>query len=202
MRQIRGGYIRVVRLKDGRCSLRRWPVLAGCGTLVHRFPKTCMRADRLIGSLNVAAPSRSEKMNLVVFGLLGYVLVQFAIGVAVSRRIASEKDYILAGRSLGPVLVTFSVFATWFGAEAIVATPGEVYKNGLAGATVDPFAYSAAVILAGALLAGRLWRRGITTFADMFRERYSVTVERLAWFKGLSICLFTQPLKGTRNISR
>ena len=118
-------------------------------------------------------------MNPVLFGLLAYVLVQFAIGVWASRRMASEKDYILAGRSLGPALVTFSVFATWFGAEAMLATPAEIYKQGLSGATVDPFGYGFALIIAGALLAGRLWRSGITTFADVFRARYSPTVERL-----------------------
>ena len=40
-----------------------------------------------------------------------------AIGVAVSKRIRTESDYLVAGRSLGPVLAAFSVFATWFGAE-------------------------------------------------------------------------------------
>lgn len=118
-------------------------------------------------------------MNPVLLGLLAYVLAQFAIGVWASRRIASEKDYILAGRSLGTGLVTFSVFATWFGAEAMLATPAEIYKQGLAGATVDPFGYGLALIIAGALLAGRLWRSGITTFADVFRARYSPAVERL-----------------------
>jgi Na+/proline symporter len=118
-------------------------------------------------------------MNLVLLGLIAYVLVQFAIGIYVSRRMSSEKDYILAGRSLGPALVAFSVFATWFGAEAILATPGEIYKQGLAGATVDPFGYGFALIISGTLLAGRLWRQGITTFADMFRARYSPAVEQL-----------------------
>ncbi len=129
-------------------------------------------------------------MTLVLFGLLAYVLIQFAIGVWVSRQVASTSDYILAGRSLGPALVTFSVFATWFGAEAIVATPAEVYSQGLAGATVDPFGYGLALVIAGALLAGRLWRRGITTFADMFRERYSETVERLVVFMLLPGSIF------------
>ncbi len=106
-------------------------------------------------------------MNLVLLGLLAYVLIQFGIGVWASRRIDSEKDYILAGRSLGPALVTFSVFATWFGAEAMLATPAEIYKQGLSGATVDPLGYGMALVIAGALLAGRLWRSGITTFADV-----------------------------------
>ncbi len=118
-------------------------------------------------------------MNLVLLGLLAYVLIQFGIGVWASRRIDSEKDYILAGRSLGPALVTFSVFATWFGAEAMLATPAEIYKQGLSGATVDPLGYGMALVIAGALLAGRLWRSGITTFADVFRTRYSPSVERL-----------------------
>jgi SSS family solute:Na+ symporter len=116
---------------------------------------------------------------MMLGGLLGYVLIQFAIGVWVSRRITSESDYILAGRSLGPVLVVASVFATWFGAEAIVTTSGEIYKNGLAGAAVDPFAYALAVIISGAVFASILWRRGLTTFADLFRHRYSPVIETL-----------------------
>ena len=112
-------------------------------------------------------------------GILGYVILQFAIGAWVSRRIASEQDYILAGRSLGPGLVAFSVFATWFGAEAIVASAGEIYTKGLAGAITDPFGYGAAVLIAGLCLAMPLWRRGLVTYADMVRARYSPAVEKL-----------------------
>ena len=77
-------------------------------------------------------------MNMVLVAIVAYVLVQFAIGAWVSRRIASADDYILAGRQLGVGLVAFSVFATYFGAEAIVASGGSVYENGLSGALVDP----------------------------------------------------------------
>ena len=116
---------------------------------------------------------------MIMLAMLAYVLLQFAVGVWVSRRMQSEDDYILAGRSLGPLLVVFSVFATWFGAEAIVTTSGEVYEHGLAGAAVDPFGYAAAVIIAGSVFAGLLWRKGLTTFADLFRERYSRSIEAL-----------------------
>ena len=118
-------------------------------------------------------------MNGLLFAIVAYVLVQFAIGAWVSRRMTSETDYILAGRRLGTGLVAFSVFATYFGAEAIVASGGAVYENGLSGALVDPLGYAAAIIIVGLLFARALWSRGLTTFADLFRQRYSPGVERL-----------------------
>lgn len=112
-------------------------------------------------------------------GILGYVIVQFAIGAWVSRHMTSERQFILADRSLGTWLVAFSVFATWFGAEAIVASAGEIYAKGLTGGLADPFGYGAAVVIVGLLLAGPLWRRGIVTYADMVRNRYSPVTEKL-----------------------
>ena len=66
--------------------------------------------------------------------------------------------------------------------EVFVATGGAVYEKGLAGALVDPFSYALAIILVGLLFAGALWSRGVTTFADLFRQRYSPAVERLVVF--------------------
>ena len=86
-------------------------------------------------------------MNWLLVAIVGYVLVQFVIGTWVSRRMANEADYILAGRSLGVGLVTFSVFATYFGAEAIVASGGAVYEKGLGGALVDPVGYASAIMV-------------------------------------------------------
>ena len=120
-----------------------------------------------------------KAMNWVLVAIVGYVLVQFAVGTWVSRRMASEADYILAGRGLGVGLVTFSVFATYFGAEAIVASGGAVYEKGLGGALVDPVGYASAIIIVGLFFARALWSRGLTTFADLFRQRYSPGVERL-----------------------
>src|SRR5262245_56990742 len=118
-------------------------------------------------------------MNWLLLAIVAYVLVQFAIGTWVSRRMANETDYILAGRRLGVALVTFSVFATYFGAEAIVASGGAVYEKGLGGALVDPVGYASAIIIVGVFLARALWSRGLTTFADLFRQRYSAGVEQL-----------------------
>ncbi len=114
----------------------------------------------------------------VIAGIFGYVLVQFMIGAWVSRRMKTEQDYILAGRSLGTGLVAFSVFATWFGAEAIVSSAGEIYEKGISGALTDPFGYGFAVVAVALLIAAPLWKRGLVTYADLLRTRYSPTVEK------------------------
>ncbi|MGD9827491.1 MAG: sodium:solute symporter family protein [Hyphomicrobiaceae bacterium] len=119
-------------------------------------------------------------MNAIVIGVAAYVALQFAIGAWVSRRIKSETDYILAGRQLGVGLAAFSIFATWFGAETVLGSAGRVYKDGLAGAQGEPFAYAAAIVIMGLLLARPLWRRGLVTFADFFRQRFSPGVETVA----------------------
>jgi SSS family solute:Na+ symporter len=119
-------------------------------------------------------------MNWLLVALLAYVGAQLAIGLFVSRRIASESDYLVAGRKLGPWLVTFSMFATWFGAESCIGAAGAVYQFGLDGARADPFGYAGCLFLLGAVFAVPLWRRKLTTLADLFKWRFGTGIERLA----------------------
>jgi Na+/proline symporter len=119
-------------------------------------------------------------MTPTLAALLAYLLLQLGIGVWVSRRIATESDYLVAGRRLGYGLATFSMFATWFGAETIVGSAGTTYREGVSAASAEPFGYGLCLILMGLVFAVPLWRRRLTTLADLFRQRYSVGVERLA----------------------
>ena len=119
-------------------------------------------------------------MQPVLIGIGAYLVVQFAIGLLVSRRIASENDYLVAGRRLGVTLAAFSIFATWFGAETVVGAAGSIYSEGLSGGSADPFGYGLCLLVLGCVVAAPLWRRKYTTFGDLFRERYSQGVERLA----------------------
>ncbi len=112
--------------------------------------------------------------------ILAYLLLQFGIGVWVSRRIRNEADYLLAGRSLGYPLAIFSIFATWFGAETIVGAAGRTVRDGISLASAEPFGYGLCLIVMGLVFAVPLWRRQLTTLADLFRTRYSAGVERFA----------------------
>jgi Na+/proline symporter len=119
-------------------------------------------------------------MNPVLLGILVYVAAQLALGLALSRSIATERDYLLAGRRFGYGLATFSIFATWFGAETCIGSAGAIYAEGLSGGSADPFGYSLCLLGMGLVFAVPLWRRGLTTLADLFRIRYTPGVERLA----------------------
>jgi SSS family solute:Na+ symporter len=117
-------------------------------------------------------------MNWLLLGILAYLAIQMAIGLWMSQWVNDESDYILAGRSLGLGVASFSIFATWFGAESIQGAAGTMYSDGLSGASADPFGYVLCILLVGLLFARPLWNRGFTTFGDLFRARYSPGVER------------------------
>ena len=112
--------------------------------------------------------------------LFAFVLVQLAVGVWAARRIASSDDFLLAGRRLGPVLATASIFATWFGAESCIGAAGEAHDAGIGATTTEPFAYGLCLVLMGLLFAAQLHRAGVTTLPDFFARRYGRTPERLA----------------------
>jgi solute:Na+ symporter, SSS family len=119
-------------------------------------------------------------MNAVLIGVLVYVVLQLIVGVLVSRGIRSESDYLIAGRRIGLGLATFSMFATWFGAETCVGAAGRFYEEGMAGGVRDPFGYAIALFVVGLVFAVPLWKRGLTTLADLFRQRYGPRTERFA----------------------
>ena len=112
--------------------------------------------------------------------IAAYLTLQLAIGVWISRRIRNEADYLVAGRSLGYTFATFSIFATWFGSETVVGSAGNAFRDGVSLASAEPFGYGLCLVLMGLVFAGPLWRRKLTTLADLFRQRYSVPVERMA----------------------
>jgi SSS family solute:Na+ symporter len=119
-------------------------------------------------------------MTPALAAVVAYMSIQLAIGVWISRRIHTESDYLVAGRNLGYGLATFSIFATWFGAETVVGSAGIAYREGVSLASAEPFGYGLCLLLMGLIFAVPLWRRRLTTLADLYRERYSTAVERLA----------------------
>jgi SSS family transporter len=117
---------------------------------------------------------------LTLLAVFAYLAVQLGIGLWVSRRIRTEEDYLVAGRRLGYTLATFSIFATWFGAETIIGAGGRALREGFSFTAAEPFGYGLCLVLMGLVFAVPLWRRRLTTLADLFRDRFSPATERCA----------------------
>jgi Na+/proline symporter len=116
---------------------------------------------------------------MLIAAIVAYVLVQLGVGVWVSRRTATTADYYVAGRSLGPIAVTLSLFATWFGAETVMGASAAIAEGGLSAARAEPFGYFFCLVLMGLLVAGKLRESGALTMADFFRARFGPRAE--AW---------------------
>ncbi|MBH0200189.1 MAG: sodium:solute symporter family protein [Nitrospira sp.] len=115
---------------------------------------------------------------LLAFVIL-YLLISVAIGLFAATRVQNSKDFAVAGRSLPLPIVTATVFATWFGAEAVLGISATFVKEGLRGVVADPFGSSMCLILAGLFFAPRLYRLNIITVGDYYRLRFDRRVEVL-----------------------
>ena len=112
--------------------------------------------------------------------ILFYVAAQVMLAIWAGRGARSDADYLVAGRRLGPFAVAMSVFATWFASESLIATSGDVARDGLAGARAEPFAYAIGIFAIGFYFAHRLRAGGYITIADFLRERFGPGTESLA----------------------
>ncbi|WP_339749644.1 sodium:solute symporter family protein [uncultured Maricaulis sp.] len=123
--------------------------------------------------------------TLIIFVVL-YMLVSVGIGLHAASRVRSSTDYVLAGRSL-PIYITIAtVFATWFGSEAILGMPATFMEEGLGGIVADPFGAGLCLIFVGLFFAARLYRMKLLTIGDFYRNRFGRTVEVLI---SIAICI-------------
>jgi SSS family solute:Na+ symporter len=111
--------------------------------------------------------------------VVAYLLVTIAVGLIAARRVHNTKDYLVAGRRLPLYMNAATVFATWFGAETVLAVSATFAKDGLSGIPGDPFGASVCLVLAALLFARLFYRMNLLTIGDFYRQRYGKGVEVL-----------------------
>src|SRR5919205_1721706 len=114
--------------------------------------------------------------NLIWFVAL-YLLVSICIGLYAATKVKSSTDYVVAGRHLPLPFIIATVFATWFGSETVLGIPAKFLNEGLRGVVADPFGSSMCLILVGLFFARPLYRMGLLTIGDYYRQRYNRPVE-------------------------
>ena len=111
--------------------------------------------------------------------VVAYWVISVGIGLWAATRVRTTKDFAIAGRHLPFYMVTATVFATWFGAEAVLGIPATFLKEGLGGVVADPFGASMCLILVGLFFAAPLYRMNLLTIGDFYRKRYGRSAETL-----------------------
>ncbi len=106
-----------------------------------------------------------------------YFAVTITIGLYASRLVKSSADYLVAGRSLPLYMNVATVFATWFGAETVLAVSSTFLKDGLGGVVGDPFGAASCLIIVAIFFARPYYRLRLYTIGDFYRKRYNKTVE-------------------------
>ena len=118
---------------------------------------------------------------LVAFVIL-YLLVSITIGLWAARRVHNARDFVVAGRKLPLYMSTACVFATWFGAETVVAVSSTFLKEGLRGIVADPFGFSMCLVFVALFFARAFYRMDLLTIGDFYRKRYNRPVEVVTSF--------------------
>jgi len=90
---------------------------------------------------------------MLVWFVVLYLMVSIGIGLFAATRVHNTKDFAVAGRHLPLPVVTATVFATWFGAEAVFGASSTFVREGLSGVVADPFGSSMCLIIAGIFAA-------------------------------------------------
>lgn len=106
-----------------------------------------------------------------------YLALSMLIGVLAARHVHSAGDFVTAGRSLPFFIVVAMVFATWFGAEAVLGTPATFLGGDLGGLISDPFGAAFCLIFFGVFFARKLYAMNLMTIGDFYRQRYGRKVE-------------------------
>ncbi len=116
-------------------------------------------------------------MTVYLAVILVYLAVLVGIGVWASRKVSSQEDFSVAGRTL-PVPVLFAtLLACWIGTGSIFGNAEKTYETGMA-AWILPIGELAGIAALG-FLAHRVRRLEVLSVPDILESRYNATARIL-----------------------
>lgn len=129
------------------------------------------------------------EMASIDWAILGaYAALMIGIGFFYSKKNKNEEDYLLGGRSMNPVMVGLSLFATILSTLSYLSYPGEMIKNGpviFTSLVSFPLIY----FIVGWLLIPRFMRMKVTSAYEILEIKLGTGVRVLGTFFFLSLRL-------------
>jgi Na+/proline symporter len=126
-----------------------------------------------------------NELSLIGKIALGGTLFLFVGGLALvgrfaSRGVETEAEYLVADRQVPLWLSVLALLATWFGSSSVIESSSKMYRGGIGEVLLDPIACGATLIFTGCFFAERFWKTQAATVADLFRQQFGPTAERLS----------------------
>ena len=120
--------------------------------------------------------SHFTSIDYILFG--SYLLASVLIGLLFVKEQRTMKDFFLAGRSMGSVVVAISVMAAMFSGISYIGGPGEVFKNGAAFGWIL-FSFFIATPVTTIFILPFFYRARFITAYQYLEERFSLQVRLL-----------------------
>ncbi len=111
-------------------------------------------------------------LDYIVIGL--FATGMLAIGWYYSRRVETADDYLLGGRSMSPIMIGLSLFATLTSTLTYLALPGEMIKNGPV-VFAEMLSFPLVFIIVGWILIPRIMRQRVTSGYELLESRLGLT---------------------------
>ncbi len=133
------------------------------------------------------APDRDV---IILACVLFYMAINIGVGIWAMRRTKSASDFFVAGRSLGPLVVSLAVFSSTLSGFGFVGGPGLVYATGLSSlwmVMVSTFGYAVGFFLIAKRIRMVAEIRDTLSLPDVLAARYGSETIRL--LTGITIVL-------------
>ncbi len=99
-----------------------------------------------------------------------YLFVLVGIGVYTSRRVKTESDFAVAGRTLSPWVMVCTMLAVWIGTGSIVGNAEETYRTGMAALIIPTGTFLGMILLS--FIASRARNIEASSVPEIIGRRY------------------------------
>jgi SSS family solute:Na+ symporter/sodium/proline symporter len=109
-------------------------------------------------------------MSTYLYVILAYLLVLTAFNFLRARRVKSQEDFMVAGRSLKTSVMVFTLICTWIGSGTFIAGAEFATKAGFSALWMAAGAWAGIIFIY--FVAAKIRTFGQYTIGDMLEERY------------------------------
>ena len=139
-----------------------------------------------------------RSLDLAVIAL--YAVAMLAVGRYYKSRVQTSDDYLLGGRTMSPLMIGLSLFATLTSTLSYLAYPGEMIKNGPM-MFAQLTAYPVVMLIVGWVLIPRIMQQEVTSGYELLEKQLGVPGRLLGatMFMTLRIVWMSAILYATTN---